>query len=210
MPRAFVLHVWAIWPGGSSSRFMRSDRILNGQVPGRPTDAGSGQPASGMSMGMAKPWRKRVRGPGQNHVHPSSGAGALREGRFRLWRLGFHLTAVADPARPAPEPVVSITSTQSRWPLEGRDGGIRTLDSQIISLMLSPTELHLWSTRQESNPRPPDLSGALTPELHAQSRRSCDQRYTGRQSHPRQARTHELDPLPVTGKSPGSGRLGLC
>jgi hypothetical protein len=38
---------------------------------------------------------------------------------------------------------------------------------------------------------------------------SCDQRYTGPQSGPRQARFRELDPLPVTGTSPGSGRLGL-
>jgi len=38
---------------------------------------------------------------------------------------------------------------------------------------------------------------------------SGDERYAERQGHPRQARAHELDPLPVTGTSPGSGRLGL-
>ena len=53
-------------------------------------------------MGMAKPWRKRVRGPGQNHVHPSTGAGAPLEGRFRLWQDGGRSppTAAADPTGP--------------------------------------------------------------------------------------------------------------
>ena len=52
-------------------------------------------------------------------------------------------------------------------------------------------------------------SGAL-PLSHMRDPGSGDQRYTGRQYRPCQARTHELDPLPVTGKSPGSGRLGLA
>ena len=101
---------------------------------------------------------------------------------------------------------LSLNNQRYGWrPWKGRDEGNRTPYPQITSLMLYPNELHRL---EHTAGFEPTTSGSLRRSARLSYMRnpgSSDRRYTGWQCHPRQARPHELDPLPVTGASPGAG-----
>lgn len=209
MPRAFVLlpGPWGRWFAAPTPRgaVEFDSQARRSQGLGRPSDADSGQAASGMSMGMAKPWRKRVRGPGQNHVHPSAGAGALHEGRFRPWRAGCRPFRRDRPRRAGPRTRSLCNQLNGLVRFHPRDGRTRTPYIQIISLVLYPNELHPWSTQRDSNPRLPDRSGALPgwamrtiPPLPMTA-------VHGTAGPPAPGESSRTRPAAVTGQSPGAG-----
>jgi hypothetical protein len=132
----------------SSETFRFGSATTQSQVPGRPTDE---KVRAGRRAECRWEWRS----------HGANGCAGRARTMFILqpvrghprravptWQWGSRSrpAAATDPAGPAPEPLVSVTSTLSWRPLKGRDGGNRTLYPQITSLMLYPNELHHWST----------------------------------------------------------------